>query len=90
MGFMEDQAKQNYLLLFGEGLRELRIKAGFSQEQLAEMADIDRSYLGGIERGEHNLALINIIKIAKALNLAPHILLESLSNKEINHGRSGR
>ena len=76
---MEDQEKQGYLLSFGDSLRNLRTKAGLSQEELAERAGIDRSYLGGIERGEHNLALINIIKIAKALNLLPHKLLENLS-----------
>jgi transcriptional regulator with XRE-family HTH domain len=76
---MEDQAKKDYLLSFGEGLRNLRTKSGYSQEELAERAGIDRSYLGGIERGEHNLALINIIKIAKALNLPPFKLLENLT-----------
>lgn len=76
---MEDQSKKDYLLSFGEGLRDLRTKSGYSQEELAERAGIDRSYLGGIERGEHNLALINIIKIAKALSLPPHRLLETLS-----------
>lgn len=79
---MEDKEKQEYQVLFGESLRKLRVEAKFSQEELAERADIDRSYLGGIERGEHNLALINIIKIAKALNLAPHKLLESLASEK--------
>lgn len=78
---MEDPSKQVDLVLFGEGLRKLRSHAGFSQEELAERAGIDRSYLGGIERGEHNLALINIVKIANALNLAPHKLLEVLATK---------
>jgi len=76
---MEDKSKQEYQIIFGESLRKLRVQADFSQEELAERAGIDRSYLGGIERGEHNLALINIIKIAKALNLPPHKLLESLA-----------
>lgn len=76
---MEDKVKQQYQLLFGETLRKIRIDAELSQEELAERAGIDRSYLGGIERGEHNLALINIIKIANALNLPPHKLLESLA-----------
>ena len=76
---MEDKSKQDYQIIFGESLRKLRVQADFSQEELAERAGIDRSYLGGIERGEHNLALINIIKIAKALNLSPHRLLEPLA-----------
>ena len=79
---MEDQAKQDYLVLFGDGVRKLRTTAGFSQEELAERAGIDRSYLGGIERGEHNLALINIIKIANALSLPPSELLKSLTTQQ--------
>lgn len=76
---MEDIVKKKYLALFGEAIRNFRIDANLSQEVLAEKAGIDRSYLGGIERGEHNLALINIIKIATALNLAPNELLKSLA-----------
>ena len=75
----EEQAKKYCLALFGEGLRTLRLSAGFSQEVLAERAGIDRSYLGAIERGEHNLALINIVKIANALDTPPHKMLEIFS-----------
>lgn len=73
---MNDLDKQQQLSMFGEALRKLRVEAGLSQEQLAEQAQIDRSYLGAIERGEHNVALLNIIKIANALNLAPDELLK--------------
>ena len=79
---MNEQDKKEQLVLFGKGLRNLRISIGLSQEELAERAGIDRSYLGGIERGEHNLALINIIKIAKALNVYPHQLLEVFASSE--------
>ncbi len=79
---MGEHDKNAQLVLFGGGLRNLRISIGLSQEELAERAGIDRSYLGGIERGEHNLALINIIKIAKALNVYPHQLLEVFANSE--------
>jgi transcriptional regulator with XRE-family HTH domain len=48
-----------------------------SQEGLALAADLDRSYVGGIERGEHNIALINIIKIASALQLKVSELLKA-------------
>jgi transcriptional regulator with XRE-family HTH domain len=54
---------------FGATVREARLERGLSQESLADLAGLDRSYMGGIERGEHNLALINIQKIALALNL---------------------
>lgn len=46
-----------------------------SQESLALAADLDRSYLGGIERGEHNLSIVNIARLAKALNLTLSDLL---------------
>lgn len=73
---MDEQYKKTQLVLFGQSLRNVRIQSGLSQEELAERAGLDRSYLGGIERGEHNLALINIIKIAQALERHPHQLLE--------------
>ena len=73
---MKDQLKNNHLIKFGSTLRKLRLGAGLSQEELAERANIDRSYLGAIERGEHNVALLNIIKIASALGVEPFELLE--------------
>lgn len=56
------------LAAFGQAIRASRLEIGLSQEALADQAGIDRSYMGGIERGEHNLALINIKKVANALN----------------------
>jgi DNA-binding XRE family transcriptional regulator len=56
---------------FGQRIRDLRGKAGLSQEELADLAGLDRSYIGGVERGERNVSLINIHKIARALKLKP-------------------
>ena len=56
---------------FGERVRELRKRKGFSQEALALACDLDRTYIGGVERGERNISLVNIHKIAAALNVAP-------------------
>jgi transcriptional regulator with XRE-family HTH domain len=50
---------------------------GLSQEALAAEAGLDRSYMGGIERGEHNLTAMNFVKIATALDIRPSKLLSS-------------
>lgn len=58
------------LVALGEAIRSVRLEIGLSQEALALSAEIDRSYVGGIERGEHNLALVNILKLARCLGLS--------------------
>jgi len=54
---------------FGQRVRELRTEKGLSQEGLALACDLDRTYIGGIERGERNVSLVNIQKIAAALGV---------------------
>jgi transcriptional regulator with XRE-family HTH domain len=56
---------------FGQRVRELRLKAGLSQEAFADKCGLDRTYVGGIERGERNLSLKNIYRIADALGVSP-------------------
>ena len=56
---------------FGKRLRQLRNARKLSQEDLAHLCDLDRSYIGGVERGERNLSLLNIKKIADALCISP-------------------
>lgn len=55
--------------VFGRRVRELRTAKGLSQEALALACDLDRTYIGGIERGERNVSIVNIQKIATALGV---------------------
>lgn len=64
------------LAQFGERVRERRKALGLSQEELAELADVHRTYVGMIERGEKNITLRNIAKFAKALRTPIHDLLK--------------
>jgi transcriptional regulator with XRE-family HTH domain len=56
-------------LRFGKALRRRRHKLGVSQEEFADMCGLDRTYIGGIERGERNVSLVNIQKIATTLRV---------------------
>ena len=67
------------LLQFGQQVRKARRLQGLSQEELADLCQLDRSYVGGVERGERNVSLLNIIKIAKALRMAPKDLLTGVA-----------
>lgn len=61
---------------FGARVRYLRLKAGHSQEELADLCELDRTYIGGIERGERNPSLKNILRIAGALGVSTALLFE--------------
>lgn len=65
------------LVSLGAAIRAARQAQGLSQEALAELAGIDRSYMGGIERGEHNISIINLLKIADALGVKISVLTKA-------------
>jgi len=57
------------LVSLGKTIRSLRAERKISQEALAHEANLDRSYMGGIERGEHNITILNLMKVAEQLDL---------------------
>ncbi|MFT7155890.1 MAG: transcriptional regulator with XRE-family HTH domain [Parvicella sp.] len=59
----------NIQVKFGQKLKELRLEKRLTQEKLAHLAEIDRTYLPGIEKGERNVSLSVIDKLSKALNI---------------------
>ena len=65
----DDDVRQ--LVALGKAIRAVRLKLGTSQEALAQMADIDRSHMGKIERGERNVTALNLFRIAQALDVKP-------------------
>ncbi len=66
---MQTKRARTELVELGRRIRALREARGFTQEQLAEEAGLDRAYYGGVERGERNVAALNLIRIAKALDV---------------------
>lgn len=69
-------SKRPELKNFGESVRKFRKMVGLSQEELADRAEIHRTYIGGIERGERNPTLLMIYRLADALGILPSKLLE--------------
>ena len=69
----EERLKQN----FGNRLRELRTERGVSQEDLALTAGLDRTYVNSVEQGKRNISLVNIVRLAKALKVAPSELFSN-------------
>jgi transcriptional regulator with XRE-family HTH domain len=67
-----------FLKKLGLSIRRARQKKGLSQESLALAADLDRSYIGGVERGERNIAIMNLKKIADTLKIPVSQLLKGL------------
>lgn len=75
MGTTYSKDEKLYLDLIGNRIREIRTEADLSQEKLAFACDLDRTYIGSVERGERNISIINLRKIAKALKIKVSVLL---------------
>ena len=63
-------------LRFGRTVRKLRLAKDWTQEELAAQAGLHPTYIGGVERGQRNLGLDNVLKIARALGVHPSVLFE--------------
>jgi transcriptional regulator with XRE-family HTH domain len=63
---------------FGDRMRERRKELGYSQERLAQIVDLHMTYVSSVERGERNVSLVNIARIAEALDCDPAYLVEGL------------
>jgi transcriptional regulator with XRE-family HTH domain len=80
--FDNDVMKYDPLQLFGRHLAKLRKARGWSQEKLALESQLARSYVGGIERGQRNIALVNICVLANTLGVAPAEMLNFFDSAE--------
>jgi transcriptional regulator with XRE-family HTH domain len=73
------------LKTFGKAVRKLREERGLSQEALADLCGLHRTYIGGIERGERNVGLLNVLRIAKALGVEPSVLLADFEMERLDN-----
>ena len=78
---MKKTPESRVLIALGKAIRTRRIEIGLSQEAFAQKAKIHRTYVGSDERGTRNIALINLIRISKALELTPQELLQQIADE---------
>lgn len=67
--------EQTYIKALGMAVRELRKAKGFSQESFADEVGLHRTYMGAVERGEQNLTIKNVVRVARTLGIEPSTLL---------------
>lgn len=77
------EERDNLQVVFGEGLRKLRQAQGLTLEKLAERAELHTNYVGSVERGERNISLFNIWRLAVALNLPAAELMQALPTQRL-------
>lgn len=68
------------LIALGATIRRLRLQKELSQEELAEQTEMHRTYIGGVERGERNISILNLVRIARALDTSVAELVRVLNN----------
>jgi len=74
---MNDDCK-NIKKAFGKKLRSLRLSKNLSQEKVAELADLDRTYISSVELGKRNISIVNICRLASALQVEIKVLFDDL------------
>ena len=77
--------RKTLLVAFGGRLRRARLAKGISQEELGDLANLHRTYIGSVERGERNPSLVSLYRIAEALTIPAADLLP---DSEINASRA--
>lgn len=80
------ETKSDESIAFGQSVREARKKLGLSQDEFAEISELHRTYVGGIERGERNPTLSSIWRIAHALEISPEDLIAN-THKLLREGK---
>lgn len=65
-------------ITIGKTIKKIRLEKGLSQEDLADLCSLHRTYIGSVERGERNISLNNIITISRALDVKPSTLLQGI------------
>jgi transcriptional regulator with XRE-family HTH domain len=70
--------------VFGTTIRELRLERGWTQEQLAERAYLHRTYVAAIEAGKRNVAIVNVVYLARAIGVAPGELFRNFTKPYID------
>jgi ribosome-binding protein aMBF1 (putative translation factor) len=83
---VDTQGERKVKKLFGARVRHFRQQKGMSQESLALACDLDRTYIGSVERGERNISLVNIRKISRALGVPPGDLFTETQMNRCAHG----
>ena len=76
----------NYLKNIGMQIRLERVRLSMSQEDLAYKSNLDRTYIGSIERGKRNPSILNLVKISRSFNMSVSDLLKRVENLEENNG----
>lgn len=73
-----------HLKILGNEITRIRKLKGLSQESLASLSDLHRTYIGMIERGEKNITVLNLLKVCSALQIQPSNILECLDNGQFS------